>query len=82
MKKKKKDLKMISSLVIFRAFYFIFFVPPTLNLKKNIVNQLIKKIWPKKTGVSVYSLQTWDDDFVRAHFLRRGLIDLIPLYSN
>ena len=24
-----------------------FFVPPTLDLKKNPVNRLIKKIWPK-----------------------------------
>ena len=28
-------------------FYLLFFVPPTLNLKKNPVNQLIKKFWPK-----------------------------------
>ena len=34
----KKSLKMTSKLVIFRAF----FVPKTLNLKKNPVNQLIK----------------------------------------
>ena len=46
-KKKKKALKMTSQLVIFRAFLFIFFVPPTLDLKKNSVNKLIKKIWPK-----------------------------------
>ena len=38
---------MTSQLVIFRAFLFIFFVPPTLGLKKNPLNQLIKKIWPK-----------------------------------
>ena len=55
-KKKKKGLKMISQLVIFRAFFFFnwsfselfffFFVPSTLNLKKNPINQLIKKFWP------------------------------------
>ena len=28
-------------------FYLFLFVPPTLNLKKNPVNQIIKKIWPK-----------------------------------
>ena len=33
-KKRNKALKMTSLLVIFRAFLFIFFVPPTLNLKK------------------------------------------------
>ena len=44
---KKKALKMTSQLAIFRAFLFIFFVPPNLDLKKNPVNQLIKKIWPK-----------------------------------
>ena len=43
---------MTSQLVIFRAFLFIFFRPPpphptpTLDLKKNPVNQLVKKIWP------------------------------------
>ena len=26
--------------------FFYFFCPPTLNLKKNPVNQLIKKFWP------------------------------------
>ena len=41
----KKALKITSQLVIFRAF-FLFFVPSTLNLKKNPVNQLIKKFWP------------------------------------
>ena len=42
--KKKKALKMTSQLVIFRAFLFIFFfVPATQDLKKNPVNQLIKK---------------------------------------
>ena len=34
---------MTSQLVIFRAFLFIFFVPPTLDLKKDPVNQLTKK---------------------------------------
>ena len=34
---------MTSQLVIFRAFLFIFFPPPTLDLKKIPVNQLIKK---------------------------------------
>ena len=38
---------MTSQLVIFRAFLFIFFVPPTLDLKKIPAYQLIKKIWPK-----------------------------------
>ena len=28
-------------------FQSFFFVPSTINLKKNPVNQLIKKIWPK-----------------------------------
>ena len=37
---------MTSLLVIFRAFLFIFFVPTTLNLKKNPASQLIKKFWP------------------------------------
>ena len=27
--------------------YLFFFTPPTLNLKKFPVNQLIKKFWPK-----------------------------------
>ena len=27
-------------------FYLFFFVPPTLDLKKNPVNQLIRKFWP------------------------------------
>ena len=35
----KKALRMTSQLVIFRAF----FRPPTINLKKIPVNQLIKK---------------------------------------
>ena len=34
---------MTSQLVIFRAFLFIFFRPLTLNLKKNPVNELIRK---------------------------------------
>ena len=37
---------MTSQMVIFRAFLLFFFRPPTLGLKKNPVNQLIKKIWP------------------------------------
>ena len=41
---------MTSQLVIFRAFLFIFLVPPTLDLKKIPVNQLIKKIWPYHFG--------------------------------
>ena len=47
MKKKKKALKMTSQLVIFRAFLFIFFRPPTLNLKKNSRKSTNKKkFWP------------------------------------
>ena len=42
-KKKKKALKMTSQLVIFRAFLFIFFVPPTLDLKKNSRKSTNKK---------------------------------------
>ena len=43
--KKKQALKMTSSLVIFRAFLFLFFLPPTLNLKKNS-RKSTKKNWP------------------------------------
>ena len=43
-KKKKKALKMTSKLVSFRAFLFIFFVPPTLNRKKNSHKSTNKKI--------------------------------------
>ena len=35
---------MTSQLVIFRAFLFIFFVPPTLGLKKNSRKSTNKKI--------------------------------------
>ena len=42
-KTKKKTLKMTSQLVIFRAFLFIFFHPPTLDLKKNSRNSTNKK---------------------------------------
>ena len=42
---------MTSQLVIFRAFYFIFFSSPDpKSEKKNPVNQLIKKIWPKASN--------------------------------
>ena len=56
LKMKKKSLKMINQLVIFRAF-FLFFCPLTLNLKKNPVNQLIKRIWPYNK-ISQSALQT------------------------
>ena len=36
---------MTNQLVIFTLVIF-FFIPPTLNLKKKNLNQLIKKIWP------------------------------------
>ena len=41
----------------FQSFLFIFFVPPTLDLKKNPVNQLIKKI----LALSIYgkTRQQW-----------------------
>ena len=32
----------------FQSFYYIFFRPPTLDLKKIPINQLIKKFWPKQ----------------------------------
>ena len=35
---------MTSQLVIFRAFFIFFFVPPTLNLKKNSRKSTNKKI--------------------------------------
>ena len=57
-KKKKKALKMTSQL--FRAF---FSVPPTLNLKKIPVNQLIKKIWPEFTKATVFRLKQLLDNF-------------------
>ena len=38
---------MTSWVVILRAL----FSPPTLNLKKNPVNQLIKKFWPKLINI-------------------------------
>ena len=42
--KEKKALKMTSQLVIFRVFLFIiFFVPPTLGLKKKSRNSANKK---------------------------------------
>ena len=44
---KKKALKMTSQLVIFRDFLFIFLSPDPKSEKKNPVNQLIKKFWPK-----------------------------------
>ena len=44
---KKKALKIISSLVIFRAFLFIFFSSPTLNLKTNSCKSTDKKILPQ-----------------------------------
>ena len=42
---------MTSQPVIFRAFLFYFFVPPTVALKKNPVNQLIKKY-----GLSIHDI--------------------------
>ena len=60
-KKKKKALKMTSQLVIFRAFLFIFFRPPTLSLKKIPVNQLIKKFWPKKLNRTFDNKINWHD---------------------
>ena len=54
-KKKKKALKKKNKessendWSFSELFYlFFFFVPSTLNLKKNPVNQLIKKFWPKR----------------------------------
>ena len=45
---------MTSWLVIFRAFLFIFFRPPDpKSKKKNSVNQLIKKFWPKSDTITV-----------------------------
>ena len=49
---------MTSQLVIFRAFLFIFFVPPTLDLNKNPVNQLIKY-----SGLSVSLIKLWDKEW-------------------
>ena len=41
----------------FQSFFYLFFsVPPTLNLKNNLVNQLFKKFWPNKTHMLLYSL--------------------------
>ena len=52
---------MTSQLVIFRAFLFIFFRPPTLDLKKFFpVNQLIKKIWPYSTKKYIVGAQRAD----------------------
>ena len=64
---KKKALKMTSQLVIFRAFISFFSVPLTLNLKKNPVNQLIKKIWP--ICLSLYSF-SWKSivDYIDSQF--------------
>ena len=71
---------MTSQLVIFRAFllyqstghfqsFFIyfFFRPPTLDLKKIPLNQLIKKIWPhrgKFTVLHVCVHEHVDSDFL------------------
>ena len=44
---------MTSQLVIFRAFLFIFFVPPTLDLKKIRVNQPLKKSGLRKKCIVV-----------------------------
>ena len=52
----KNALKMISKLVIFRAF----FVSPTLNLKKNPVNQLITNSGYDKNGRKMSQPQTAD----------------------
>ena len=50
MKKKKKKKKKSSEndqlTGHFQSLFIYFFRPPTLNLKQNPVNQLIKKIWP------------------------------------
>ena len=50
---KKTRLKMTSQLVlvIFRAFFSFFFRPPTLNLEKNPVNQLIKNSGLNMTNI-------------------------------
>ena len=47
MKKKKKSSENDQLTGHFQSFFiYFFFVPSTLDLKKNPVNQLIKKIWP------------------------------------
>ena len=52
---------MTSQLVIFRAFLFIFFRPPDpKSEKKNPVNQLIKKFWPKAKPTNYYNQETCD----------------------
>ena len=44
----------------FRDFLFIFFRPPTLNLKKNPVNQLIKKSGLMVGGfIEKHGLKMW-----------------------
>ena len=53
---------MASQLVIFRAFLFIFFRPPTLDLKKNPVNQLIKKFLPDIDLNVIYVIGQDTDD--------------------
>ena len=53
---------MTSQLVIFRAFLFIFFVPPTLDLKFFSVNQLITKILPKGDDRSD---ESWEESETR-----------------
>ena len=47
-------MKMTSQLVIFRAFLFIFFRPPTLGLKKKSRKSANKKIWPEQPWVFLY----------------------------
>ena len=39
---------MTSQLVIYRAFFIIYFRPPTLDLIKNSRKSTNKKIWPKE----------------------------------
>ena len=58
---------MTSQLVIFIAFFF-FFHPPTLNLKKNPINQLIKKFWPYRRGGKAFVI----GEFIRIYMVESG----------
>ena len=56
--KGKKSSENDQSTGHFQSFFsFLFFFPPTLNLKKNPINQLIKKFWPQVSN-NIYWVDT------------------------
>ena len=55
---RKKSSENDQSTGHFQSFFLLFFIPLTLNLKKNPANQLIKKFWPYHMHVCMSNTDT------------------------